>query len=438
MAELEHDLIRLDREFRRGTETLARAAAREAKDDGGFPLRRRLSEKATFDEVSPFAANDLVAKNMLPWIAEATLLRVNWDYLVEIAHAEEGHGDPTSPTRDDKIRRLLGSHGVDELRVQAAAMAENTTSISDAMLRYVDRHREATRLLEAPSSKAAHDRDARFVAAAKSFLKATESQVVSAASYWELLVASLGSNAGEGWPSKPSVAWLFETISPALRKGLSPRLPVAPKPLGALSFLRYLGALGGALAEIDLPSGIPFVMARHPSDLLPTRRSALFASVGLSASFHGRKLGLGRHRAIAQARRIAGSMLIAARVEAFRALVHHALFVTDGVSTRERFCDLSEEFLGVAAPKEMFSVLPRLVNGRALDRHVLPWHGILLSAADAEALRRDFDDDWFDNPRAVTTIRHEHHRAWELRESTADDVEAALGSLVRSFEDATS
>ena len=78
-------------------------------------------------------------------------------------------------------------------------------------------------------------------------------------------------------------------------------------------------------------------------------------------------------------------------------------------------------------PGAAFTTLPRL-DPEAAARLT----GLLVATTDRATLRDRFDEDWFDNPKAVLELRHENHQATLVRNerpASPTDVVATLARL---------
>lgn len=304
--------------------------------------------------------------------------------------------DPRSDAR--LLRDTLRVHGRDDAR------------------RYADRYREAARRL---------DRPALFLDAgplAEAVLAATDAarpEPRDGDAWFDVLRTALARDAGEGWPAQITPRYVRDVLSDAPYAGLRLEVAALPRPLGAASFARAFAAFGEAFASADRPVG-SFCLSRAPDDLLVARRAGLYGAIVLEPSFH-RRQGLGAARAKDQVRTVARAAVLWLRIAALRVLAWPLLGHASG--PRE-LADLSERALGRPLDGELLAVVPRLAPGRDAEL----W-GMVESAADRDALRERFDEDWFENPRAIEALREEHHRTLADRPAprTQDELVAALG-----------
>lgn len=303
--------------------------------------------------------------------------------------------DPRSDAR--LLRDTLRVHGRDETR------------------RYADRHREAARRLDRPALFL----DARPLAeAVLSATDAARPEPRDGDAWFDVLRTALAREAGEGWPAQITARYVRGVLRDAPYAGLRLEVAPLPSPLGAASFARAFAAFGEAFAFADRPVG-SFCLARAPDDLLVARRAGLYGAIVLEPSFH-RRQGLGAARARDQVRTIARAAVLWLRVAALRLLAWPLLGHSSG--PRE-LSDLSERALGRPLDGELLAFVPRLAPGR--DGEL--W-GMVEGVADREALRERFDEDWFENPRAIEALREEHHRTLADRAAprTQDEIVAAL------------
>jgi hypothetical protein len=197
------------------------------------------------------------------------------------------------------------------------------------------------------------------------------------------------------WPRAPDARWLFELFrATPLLEGLALDLGPTPRSLGASSFARGLARLGAAYARAAVVQSGAFVVASDPSEAHPLRRGALFGALLLDPFFLRKKLGLSREAAAKAARHLAGSALARARLDATRALVDFASAKTSEVE------EVASEALKVRVPGEYAGVLPR-----PDPRAPASLAGALAATRDRDDLRDRFDEDWFENPRAMSFLR---------------------------------
>jgi hypothetical protein len=264
--------------------------------------------------------------------------------------------------------------------------------------------RQATEEITSRLGAAAVDAKTPFeraaaVAEAEQFLRRTRDlagALVSREPHLADLVATLVAREVPGvWPTKPDARWLFDQFQGTpLLQGLTLDLGPTPPPLGGASFARALARFGAAYARAAVLGRAPFVVTSDAIEFHPMRRGALFAQLAADPVFLRKRIGLSREAAGAAARALARTSLAALRLAAARTIVDvasaSAATVTEAI----------EDALQVSVPAELAAVLPR-VDPRAPLRFV----AALAARADGDELRADFDDDWFRNPRALTSLR---------------------------------
>ncbi len=190
-------------------------------------------------------------------------------------------------------------------------------------------------------------------------------------------------DATEGWPARLSGHWfddVFAGLGGAVRRMPAPRSPAI---WGAMSFARSLATLGLALrSHYLLLSKLPFAERAHPRNVEGQTFATTFAFLLLSPAFHHRALGLGRDAARDQARRCAGSLLLASR----RALACTAVRAGDWAAD-----DAAHVTYNGADPSCLMRAL--------LSRTPQVW-AIAEGIAFTQLMVNRFDEDWFRNPRA--------------------------------------
>jgi hypothetical protein len=188
--------------------------------------------------------------------------------------------------------------------------------------------------------------------------------------------------------------------------------------------VRGLARFGAAYARTAvLGHKAPFAAQADPSEAHPLRRGALFALLVVDPIFLRKKLGMSRDAAAKTARQVAASVLARVRLDATRTLVD---FATSSPSEIE---EAASEALKVRVPREWAGVLPR-PDARA----PASFAGALLACRDRQEMRGRYDEDWFENPRALHFLREidASPRPFALaREALA----GAAGALAQSLEE---
>ncbi len=137
--------------------------------------------------------------------------------------------------------------------------------------------------------------------------------------------SAVGRRAPQGWPARITGRWIEETVSPGGR-GARIDLPLLPEALGAASFARALCAFGFAVRASSASGGSsaamgPFSMMREPGFVAAHRLGFVFGALPADADWQARALGVGRRTALAQARVLARTALLEARMHAARLLL---------------------------------------------------------------------------------------------------------------------
>jgi hypothetical protein len=244
--------------------------------------------------------------------------------------------------------------------------------------------------------------------------------------------AAMGRDASEGWPARLTARWIEDTVAPGGR-GVRVGLPALPAAVGAASFARALRTFGFAVRSSSGLAGSSgpalFSLASEPGFVAAHRLGCAFGALPADASWQQRSLGLGRRIALAQARVLARTALLEARLQAARVL-------------------LGDD--AVPAPQDLFEELTTRVFGAPLDARLRgAWPvtredeparlvALVQARSFSAGLRDRFDADWYRNPRAWTELRamasapaHEPMEAAEMA-----SLEADARALGRAFEEA--
>ncbi|NUP11314.1 MAG: hypothetical protein HOW73_35150 [Polyangiaceae bacterium] len=422
------DLVRLDQRIAAMAVALRKRRrtlfAGRYSDDDQVTFARDASTRASFEALGDLGS-DPVARATRAWVGHLTIERVTSDDLVALEAARAEVDTEVEPHRSihDLVRALFGPER--EARAAAAAIRDKGAATVDAARRFAERRAEAERLLGAKPSASEDSFDPVEVA-----LDGTDAAFASldlSSKTWAGVVRrSVASDAGEGWPAKITARWITDTLGRGeLLRGVPLDVTSLPEPLGAASFARALADVGGSWAFYDRPAQSPFCVMRTPNDDLVLRRAALFGSLILEPVFHERKLGLGRDRARHQAATIARAAIVWLRLAAMRAAAWPLLAKPlDGT-----FPDLSERALGRPIPRALLGAVPRLMPDARAELRAM-----LAALVDRDVLREQFDDDWFDNPRAHEALRHENHLPAESRPALpAEAVPRALAGRIRDL-----
>ena len=226
------------------------------------------------------------------------------------------------------------------------------------------------------------------------------------------------------WPARLTAGWLGDLFrKTALLEGVAIDLGPLPPTIGASSFMRGLGRFGAAYARAATERSGLFVLHNDAAEGHPQRRGALFASLLCDPVFLRKKLGFSREVSQSVSRALARTALAAARLEATRCTVE--LAKAPGSEVQEAV----EAAFWVPVPRSLSGTLPRPRQG-ALSRLA----ATLRTAVDREELVQRFDEDWFDNPRAIATLREEDagpRRAAVSSAELSESVRRFAGALER-------
>jgi hypothetical protein len=282
----------------------------------------------------------------------------------------------------------------------------------------------ATRLLDAtePLAVELHKRVRRLALESP----ATSARRKAPSAAWSIHDA-FARDAGEGWPARLGQRW-FDDVFRALAPR-RPKLPHAPAPLGAASFVRAAASWGAALRLAGTARSLPFALARDP---YPTEAHVVGGAVAIalgSAAFARRKLGVSKRGGDGHVRGVARVLF-----NALRAMAGGILVAMRPPLESDLVEELGARIFGAPLPRALGAVWSYGSFSGALPVD-LPAR--LLGATRAHAFAADlvarFDEDWFDNPRAGS-----HLASISAGPVFCGDVpeEAAVVAVVRAFEEA--
>ena len=442
------DLPSFDRDVARGATALAEWRADVAREPDEYgdsdPLAavRHVAGRSAWEvliALVPSAYESPLRAALLPWVYALMQARVARGDDVALARAEaEAHASMHSP-RPQQVnwreawRGVAGSAAPAVGRRWLEVAAESAPTLADVARRRAARRVEvAHRLgLEHVWEPLVAVPPGILAALALRFLDATEdlSRAVlrgldgGGAGVAAVLHACVGRDAAEGWPARLTGRWLDETFPEGART-LRLKVPLLPLALGAASFARALFAFGFQVRVSASPSSMPFALAREPAFTAAHRMGFVFGALAADPGWQLSALGIGRRSALAQARVLARTALIEARLHAARLLLgDDAAF-----APRDRFEELGARLFGVPLDSRFRGAWPR-----ARDDEPARFLALLEAETLLTSLRERFDLDWFRNPRAWSNFRA--CGAGPVREPVdSNALGGKVDSLARAFE----
>jgi hypothetical protein len=440
------DLIGLDRDVSRAAGALARwrlaLADRpdEAGDDDPFEGLRGVAGKSTWDrlgELSVSSGQEPLRVALRRWVLAFVHARIGAADDLAMAREETALHGRFEGDRPRQVSWREAWRGVVIARTPAeAGLWLEAAGDAAPFLAPVARLRKARRIevarrmgFELPWQAAPSPVGALRSAASRFLLRTDD---LSRAVWRESLGAepgaaavlhlAVGREAGEGWPARLTPRWLEEQFGEGTR-GLRCEVPPLPEPLGAASFARALALFGHAVRVASAAGSMPFALACDPWFVGAHRLGFVFGALAADPEFFMRALGTGRRVAAAQARVLARTELLEARMSAARMLVGG-----DEPVALDMFEDICARILGSPIDRRFHGTWPS-----ARVDEPARWLAVVL-APELRALLRDrYDSDWFRNPRAWGYLRAQGSGpAFEAVEESS--LEAGGDALVRSFE----
>jgi hypothetical protein len=444
------DLLSIDRDVSRGWAAWSEWRAAVASDPEAYgddePLEgvRRVAGQSMAEALAALSppARELPLRDALRrWVMVLTQSRIQRpdDAAWALSAAEpRGHfsGEPPRAVAWREAWRGVALAKTEaECALWLASAAEAAPALADVARRRAERRLEVARRLGVSHPWAplvAVDPGALRGAAAR-LLDATEDlahevwrhALGRGASMPAVLHAAVARDAGEGWPARLTARWIEERFGAATR-GLSIRLDALPSPAGASSFARAIGAFGFAVASASAPPSVPFALAHDPATVGPHRLGFALASFTADAAWQARALGVGARVAQAQARVLARTALLDARLHAARLLLGDDA----DFAPRELFEELGVRLFGSRVPPELAGAWPA-----ARDDEPGRFIALLGAQAFAGDLRARFDADWYRNPRAWTELRAPLPSA-PIAAGDAQALVAQADALARAFAEA--
>jgi hypothetical protein len=450
MAERQiQDLLALDRDVARAAKALARwrallaANPDEAADDDPFEGLRDVAAKSTWDrlgELPVSAGDEPLRAGLRRWVlafVQARLAGVDDLAWAGDAATPRGRfeGDrPRAVSWREAWRGVVVARTSAEASLWLEAAAGSAPSLAPLGRRRASRRVEVARRMgfADPWEPEVPIAIGTLRASASRFLERTDD--LSLAVWRESLGAEPGAaavlhaavarEAGEGWPARLTPRWLEELFGAGTR-GLTLDLPTLPQTIGAASFARGLALFGHAFRVASNQGSMPFALARDPWFVGAHRLAFVFGALAADPQFYLRALGLGQRVAGGQARVLARTALLEARVAAARLLLGG-----DEPGRRDAFDDIAARLFGAPMGRRFHGVWPA-----AREDEPARWLALLLTPELRASLRDHFDTDWFRNPRAWVHLRSlGAGPAFETVDEGA--LESGGDALVRSFEHA--
>jgi hypothetical protein len=443
------DLLSLDRDVARAHAEWSkwrRALAREpAANEDLAPLDRfrHVAGQSTYEALGrfPAGAQDAHVDALRRWVYALIQARVAQPLDVELAKAaveESARASLPKPhltSWRDAGRGLLAGTTAPERASCLDAMTQRGPALASIARRRAERSEEAQRRMGLEGSDPLSPAPmADIVAAAQDLLLRTDdlarellAQERRRAELREdppnatdAIAIAVARDAPEGWPANLALPWLertFGQFAQGLRLG-----PLAlPAAVGASSFARACAAFGAALRVAGASRSLPFAIARDPESTAMHRFACVFGALPASPAFQQRVLGNVARIADRQARVLARTALLFARLEAVR-------FLLTRDRAPDRFEELTLRLFGAPLPRALAGAWPA-AHDDARGRLV----GLVTAHALSQELIERFDVDWFANPRGVLHLRS--IASGPAHEPAPAGLATASGALARAFED---
>ena len=375
-------------------------------ESGPFIGKPELTERDAFREIAERPEPEPVKRAWARWAFRLTEARVDARLLANAAHAYRVELHVLDqPERLEITLAELWNRTLTrplERRLWLDFLNANGTRLSRLSLEVPSRYDEIARragfadaaFLLAPASNMAEWAERLLVATDDIYRELVPSD---AASWFD---AALALTADQGWPAQCSPRSVQHLLG---RRewfdGLELPRRTLPSAIAGSSFARALYQLGTALQHAALPRQAPFVVAGDPYGLYRHTVGWLCAQLTTSARWQMDVLGLARTRALAQARAMGVSHLIASRSAALGVLLWDGARGGSAAATRD-FEALSHRALGHALPIGLAGFVPRL-RADAGQRLIGQW----LAAHWARELIAQFDEDWYRNPSGIEAVR---------------------------------
>jgi hypothetical protein len=437
IADLE-DPVTIDRTIARAAGALRswrrrlRTDADRAAGEVWFEGTRDVTTRTAFEWASALAATDPLRMPFRRWIYRLTLARVAQPAVVA---AERGRqireirtelpepavvsvrdvvrqaiADPVEARREQWIGALRGRTGALEIaeRDVAEVRAEISSRLGVA---------DPVEMTAVCGRRAIVQQAGDLLKRTNDLSKAVFGPGKTLAGLLSILIAR---DVAGTWPVRLSERWLGDLFrATKLLEGLSMDLGPLPPTVGASSFMRGLARFGAAYSRAASDRAGPFVLSNDATDTRALRRGALFAMLLLDPIFLKKKLGFSETVSGSVARALGRTVLGAVRLQAVRCSTAAPR------SSPAEIADAMQAAWSVPAAPWLSGIVPRACH-EAPSRLL----AVLLAARDRDALVDAFDEDWFDNPRAVDWLRGQ-----DAAPCAAALEDTELGGLARSFAD---
>lgn len=427
------DPLRLNREIERAASTLARVRAKQARgegqDDDPFFATRLIAGRTAFNAIQEMDAADPLRRPLLRWVYHLAEARIDLPTTMRVAQelhvAEHVVNQPEHArlTLASMLRRALAEPKRRPAWLSSYLRSSEALATASSLL-WERRAEIASRLgLSGPDEMEGVGAD--VYAAAERWLARTDDAFGSVArdSLAGLVSLSLAEDAPGQFPRYllPRTIFDFFRETDLLRSvDLDPG-PL-PEPLAPASIPRALARVFGAFVEATAPRDQPFVVAHDPYGLRRHTFAALFGFLPGEAAFARRVFEVDVSKLGDYRRKLAVAFLVESRAAALRVLLRKSA-LEGRTSFGQAFESGTERALGVALQPSARGALFQL---RVDDVH--RFAGALLAGARGEALRDEYDEDWYRNPRAASRFRDEARLSPEVT-TTDDALAGAEGSL---------
>jgi hypothetical protein len=415
-VDFEFNPIELDRVLRRAHQSWLGHALRDRtlddddSDDHPLSAYRSVTGLDLFRRIGEMPASDPLKEPLRRWVYRLAEQRINQETSNAIARERaKPHRAPDAPARravsfEHMLTQALGD--APRREPWTRLLLQHAPPISERSVELWQRRREIARRMglahpgeiEAPLPDAASIAEAVANATRE---RVRELGLGSLAGFFE---AAIGADVPGAWPARLTPARMLDYFRDSdLLRSLELRVAPLPASLGAASFCRALGQLGGAWFEALAPHDQPFVVAHDPYGLGRHEAAALFSLLPLNARFARRYLDLSPHALPDVQRRLAQLWLLDLATAALRVRLRKPALESER-AFREAFAELAHADLGLSLPPQTAGALMAL---GVEDEQALV--GRLAALTRAEQLVEAHDEDWFRNPRAVEQLRAEAH-----------------------------